>query len=132
MMTWLWGHMLKDLTGKCYELEMTTGTGTQDIWLPVSVLSRSVSIPIGILHLWGSIPLSQNGGLELMRVEILFKAEILWVNVLNFLLVELLLCKDLYTEQKMPYSQNQPWKFHVGDEFNIYHFYMISTQVLDG
>lgn len=31
MMTWLGGHMLKDLTGKCYELEMTTGIGTQEI-----------------------------------------------------------------------------------------------------
>lgn len=68
---------------KCCESEMRTGPGTQETWLPVSVLSWSLSVPVGISHLWGSILLSQNEALELMRAEILFKLKfyewVLWI-----------------------------------------------------
>lgn len=75
-----------------------TKTDTQETWLPVSVLSWSAPVPIGILHLWGFIPLSQNGALEL-KGRIPFKAEYMR-NAVNCLHRELLLHGEFYIKQK--------------------------------
>lgn len=106
---------------------MITGIRTPEIWLPVSVLSWSVSVPIGILRLWGSIPMSQNEALELMRAEFLFKLKFYeWVLWIFFMWSFLCTCGVLHR------ANNGLWsKFKINLEncmFFIYCFYIISAQ----
>lgn len=84
---------------KRYDLEMMTKADTQETWLPVSVLSWSAPVPIGILHLWGFIPLSQNGALELKGWDS-FQGWNFMRNAVNCLHRELLLHGEFCIKQK--------------------------------
>lgn len=80
---------------------MVTDIGPQEIWLPLQLFHDPSPTPQVLYISQVQFPCSKMKRLQWIRSKILFKAEILGVNILNSVSIELLLCGESYAKQKM-------------------------------